>query len=51
MKIFEFFFILSMGSDQIIFGIFILGFDHVEFMLFLIFEFFNLIFQECDLKH
>lgn len=51
MKIFEFFLILSMGSDQIVFGIFILSFDHVEFMFLLILQFLDLIFQECDLKH
>lgn len=35
-----------MSSDEVVFSIFILGFDHVELMIFLVFDLLDFIFEE-----
>lgn len=49
MQVFEFFLVFAMRPDQVVFGVLVFCFDHVEFMVFLVLDFLDLIFQERNL--
>lgn len=51
MQVLEFFFIFAMRPDQVVFGVLVLCFDHVELVVFLVFDFLDLVFQERNLLY
>jgi hypothetical protein len=47
-EVLEFFFVFPVSSDEVVFGVFIFSFDHVKFMVFLVFNFLDFVFKERD---
>ena len=45
-EVLEFFFVFPMSSDEVVLSVFIFGLDHVKFMVFLVFNFLDLVFEE-----
>jgi hypothetical protein len=48
MQVLQLFLILSVSSNQVVFSIFIFCFDHVQLVIFLVFNFLDLVFEERD---